>query len=132
MNEKYIFMAEDNPNDVTLMTRALKKCQINNNLVVVSDGREAINYLFSSEQLPKLPAVIILDLKLPFINGLEVLRKIRSEERTRCLPVVVFSASIDENDRQMSLEMGADDFLCKPINFDEFMNQMRQIVEKWL
>lgn len=131
MNEKYVFMAEDNPNDVMLMMRALKKCQIPNSLVVVSDGREALDYLFSS-QLQELPGVAILDLKLPFIDGLEVLRRIRADERTRCLPVIVFSASIDESDRQMSLQLGADEFICKPINFDEFVHLMCRIVAKWL
>ncbi len=131
MNEKYIFLAEDNPNDVMLMMRALKKCQIPNSLVVVSDGREALDYLFSSE-LQELPSVAVLDLKLPFVDGLEVLRRIRADERNRCLPVIVFSASIDETDRQISLLLGADDFICKPINFDEFVNLMYQIVTKWL
>ena len=131
MNRKYVFMAEDNSNDVTLMMRALKKCQIPNSLVVVSDGREALDYLFSPE-LQELPSVAILDLKLPFIDGLEVLHRIRSDERTRHLPVIIFSASIDESDRQMSLQLGADDFICKPINFDEFVNLMCRIVTKWL
>ena len=131
MNRKYVFMAEDNSNDVTLMMRALKKCQIPNSLVVVSDGREALDYLFSPE-LQELPSVAILDLKLPFIDGLEVLHRIRADERTRHLPVIIFSASIDESDRQMSLQLGADDFICKPINFDEFVNLMCRIVTKWL
>ena len=131
MNEKYIFVAEDNPNDVALTIRALKKCQIQNRLVVASDGKEAITYLFSPEMREK-PAVVILDLKLPLIDGLEVLRQIRANENTRHLPVIILSASIDENDRQKSIRMGANDFQCKPINFDEFVKLLCQIGAQWL
>ena len=131
MNEKYIFIAEDNPNDTTLMVRALRKCQIRNRLVVVSDGKEALAYLFSPEMQEK-PAVVILDLKLPFIDGLEVLRRIRADENTRLLPVIIFSASIDEKDRQKSMQLGANDFQCKPINFEEFVKLVCQIGTQWL
>lgn len=131
MNEKYIFMAEDNPNDVALTIRALKKCQIQNRLVVASDGKEAITYLFSPEMREK-SAVVILDLKLPLIDGLEVLRQIRANENTRHLPVIILSASINENDRQKSIRLGANDFQCKPINFDEFVKLLCQIGAQWL
>jgi len=131
MSEKYIFMAEDNPNDVALMLRALKKCRIENRLVIVSNGQEALTYLFST-QMEEKPAVIILDLKLPLFDGLEVLRRIRADENTRHLPVIIFSASIDENDRQRSFQHGASDFQCKPINFDDFMKLVNQIRIQWL
>ena len=131
MTEKYIFMAEDNPNDITLMIRALKKCRIHNRLIVVSDGKEAITYLFGAGMQEK-PAVVILDLKLPFIDGLEVLRRIRAYEKTSHLPVMIFSASIDEKDRQKSMQLGASDFQCKPINFDDFVELVRQIGAQWL
>ena len=131
MNEKYIFMAEDNPNDITLMVRALKKCQIQNRLVVVADGKEAITCLLSPEMQEK-PAVVILDLKLPLIDGIEVLNQIRANENTRHLPVIILSASIDENDRQKSIQLGANDFQCKPVNFDEFVKLVYKIGAQWL
>lgn len=124
-------MAEDNQNDIALTVRALKKCHILNELVIVSDGKEALTYLFSHEELEK-PAVAILDLKLPFISGLEILSKIRENENTRNLPVIILSASIDENDRQKSILLGANDFLCKPIDFNEFVKMVSRICEQWL
>ncbi|MHB1483777.1 MAG: response regulator [Saccharofermentanales bacterium] len=131
MNEKYIFMAEDNTNDTALMQRALRKCQKPNKLIVVSNGKDALNYLTSSAENAK-PSVIILDLKLPLIDGLEVLRQIRSDESIKHLPVIILSASIDENDRLKSINLGADDFLCKPINFDDFVKMVSRICEQWL
>lgn len=131
MNEKYIFMAEDNPNDTALMQRALRKCQKPNRLVVVTNGKDALEFLTSSDEQVK-PSVIILDLKLPLIDGLEILRMIRADDRIRNLPVIILSASIDENDRQKSLSLGADDFMCKPINFDDFVQMVSLICEKWL
>jgi two-component system, response regulator len=131
MSEKYILLAEDNSNDVALTIMALKKIGVENRLVVVPDGREALSFLFSAE-LQENPAVIIMDLKLPFIDGLEVLRQIRSNENTQLLPVIILSASIDANDRIRSLELGANDFQCKPISFNEFVKLMQQICEQWL
>ena len=131
MSEKYILLAEDNSNDVTLTIMALKKCGIQNKLAVVLDGQEAVSYLFSPTLQDK-PAIIILDLKLPFIDGLEVLRQIRANENTCHLPVIILSASIDENDRRKSIQLGANDFQCKPINFNEFVELMRQIGADWL
>ncbi len=135
MTEKFILMAEDDPNDVVLTEMALRKCQINNRLIVVSDGQEALDFLFSRDKYEgrtEQPAVILLDLKLPLINGLEVLRQIRAEERIHLLPVVVLSASIDEKDKKESLRMGANDFQNKPISFDKFVDLIRQICYEWL
>ena len=131
MNEKYIFLAEDNSNDVALTIRALDKCQIKNRLVVVSDGPEALAYLLSPD-LTEKPAVVILDLKLPFIDGFEVLRQIRADNKTQHLPVFILSSSIDENDRQKSIQLGANGFECKPINFNEFVNLMQHICGQWI
>lgn len=131
MSEKYILLAEDNSNDVALTVRALNKCQIQNRLVVVSDGPEVLSYLFSPDLLEK-PTVVILDLKLPFIDGFEVLRQIRANENTRHLPVYIFSSSIDEKDRQKSIQLGANGFECKPISFNEFVNLMQHICGQWI
>ena len=131
MNEKYIFLAENNSNDVVLTIKALDKCQIHNKLVVVSDGPEALSYLLAPDLLNK-PAVVILDLNLPFINGFEVLRQIRADKKTRHLPVFILSSSIDENDRQKSLQLGANGFECKPIRFNEFVDLMQHICGQWI
>ena len=131
MSEKYIFLAEDNSNDVALTVRALSKCQIQNRLVVVSDGPEAIRCLLSPELLEK-PAVVILDLKLPFIDGFEVLRQIRADNNTKHLPVLILSSSIDESDRQKSILLGADGFICKPISFNAFVDLMQNICDQWI
>lgn len=131
MSEKHILLVEDNSNDVTLTIMALKKIGIKNRLVVVPDGREALLYLMASE-LKEPPAVVLMDLKLPFVDGIEVLRQIRANEKTQFLPVIILSASIDVNDRARSFEMGANDFQCKPISFNEFVNLMQEICAQWL
>lgn len=131
MSEKYILLAEDNSNDVTLTIMALKKIGVNNRLVVVPDGREALSFLLSDE-LQEKPSVVLMDLKLPFIDGLEVLSHIRANESTRLLPVIILSASIDGNDRVRSFELGANDFQCKPISFNEFVKLMQEICRQWL
>jgi two-component system, response regulator len=131
MKEKYILLAEDNPNDVILARRALNKCQINNRLVVVSDGREAIDYLFS-EGLSEKPAIVLLDLKLPYVDGIDVLRQIREDKNMKDLPVIILTASIAEKDRKESLRLGATGFHYKPIRFDEFQQLMKQICSDWL
>lgn len=131
MSDKYILLAEDNSNDVTLTVMALKKIGINNRLVVVPDGREALSFLLSPE-LEEQPAVVLMDLKLPFIDGLEVLRQIRANENTRRLPVIILSASIDDHDRVRSIELGANDFQCKPISFNDFVKLMQEICRQWL
>ena len=131
MNGKYILLAEDNDNDVVLTRRALKKCQVNYRLEVVSNGKQALDFLFSRD-LNDMPSVVLLDLKLPLIDGIEILRRIRANDNTRLLPVVMLTASVDEKDRQESIRLGANDFQCKPVNFDEFVQLIGQISSKWL
>ena len=131
MNDKYIFLAEDNLNDVALTIRALNKCHIQNRLVVVNDGPEALTYLLSPD-LQKRPAVVILDLKLPFIDGFEVLRQIRANTDTQHLPVFILSSSVDENDRLKSMKLGANGYECKPISFNEFVILMHRICWEWV
>ena len=131
MSEKYIFLAEDNSNDVALTIKALSKCNIQNRLVVVTDGPEALTYLLSPD-LETRPAVVILDLKLPFIDGFEVLRQIRANVNTQNLPVFILSSSVDENDRLKSIKLGANGYECKPISFSEFVILMHRICWEWV
>ena len=131
MNDKYIFLAENNSDDVALTVKALEKCQIHNKLVVVSDGPEALSYLLSPDLLIK-PAFVILDLNLPFIDGFEVLRQIRANKNTRHLPVFILSSSIDENDRKKSVQLGANGFESKPVKFNEFVDLMKYMCGQWI
>jgi two-component system, response regulator len=131
MNEKYILLAEDNDNDVELTKRALKKCQIAYGVVVVSNGKQAMDFLLSKD-LNDLPSVVLLDLKLPLIDGIEILQRIRANDNTKLLPVVMLTASVDEKDRKESLRLGANDFQCKPVNFDDFVQLIGLISSKWL
>lgn len=134
--DKAILLVEDNPDDVELTLRAFSKNNISNNVIVTRDGEEAIEYLFHKRTedggyLP-LPEVILLDLKLPRINGLEVLRKIRSEERTKHLPVVILTTSSEEKDIAESYELGANSYVQKPVDFHEFMEAARELGLYWL
>jgi CheY-like chemotaxis protein len=126
MNEKYILLAEDNENDVELTKRALKKCKINYRLVVVSNGEEALDFL-SLHSINDKPSFVLLDLKLPLIDGLQVLQNIRLNENTKTLPVIILTASVDERDRKESLRLGANDFQCKPVSFDDFVRLIKEI-----
>lgn len=135
--DKYILLVEDNPDDVTLARMALKRSQITNKLVVVMDGEEALEYLFSlgkyADRDPQdKPAVIILDLKLPRIDGLEVLKQIRSNKHTSMLPAVVLTSSTEETDRAESQRLGADAYIPKPTGLTELTEVMRTISKNWL
>jgi CheY-like chemotaxis protein len=131
MNEKYILLAEDNDNDVVLTKRALKKCQLSYGLEVVSNGKQALDFL-SSRDLSDMPSIVLLDLKLPLVDGIEILQEIRANENTKLLPVIMLTASVDERDKKESLRLGANDFQCKPVNYDEFVQLIMQISSKWL
>jgi two-component system response regulator len=130
-----ILLVEDNPDDVALTTRALKAHNITNEVVVAEDGVRALDYLFGSEggRVPEdLPAIILLDLKLPKVNGLEVLRRIRSEERTRLLPVVILTSSDEERDVIDGYSLGANSYVRKPVDFVEFTQAAKQLGLYWL
>jgi two-component system response regulator len=137
MADKYILLVEDNPDDEALSVRALKKNGVLNEVVVARDGVEAIEFLFgtaghAARGLRDLPAVVLLDLKLPRMDGLEVLRKIRGDARTRLVPVVVLTSSIEDSDLANSYGSGANSYLRKPVDFDEFMEAVRQLGTYWL
>lgn len=131
-----ILLVEDNQDHELLTLRALRKHNILNEVVVVRDGVEALDYLFSTGEysgnnLP-MPALILLDLKLPRIDGLEVLRRLRSEDMTRLMPVVVLTSSDEEQDLLDSYQLGANSYIRKPVDFDQFMDATRQLGLYWL
>ena len=126
-----ILLVEDNQDDEALTLHALRTNNIKNHVVVARNGVEALEFLFGAEK-QELPTVILLDLKLPKIDGLEVLRRLRAEERTRVLPVVILTSSNEENDLAKSYHLGANSYVRKPVDFDEFMNAARQLGLYWL
>lgn len=135
--QKSILLVEDNPDDVELTLRALKKNNIKNEIIVAKDGVEALDYLFgqgkhSGRDLGDMPALIMLDLKLPKIEGLEVLRRIRAEERTRLLPVVILTSSKEEQDVVRGYALGSNSYVRKPVDFNEFTKAVGLLGLYWL
>jgi CheY-like chemotaxis protein len=137
MADKFILLVEDNADDEALSVRALKKNGVLNAVVVARDGVEATDFLFgigtyAGRDTRALPSVILLDLKLPKMDGLEDLRRIRGDPRTKVLPVVVLTSSIEEADLAACYSLGANSYLRKPVDFDQFMEAVRQIGTYWL
>jgi CheY-like chemotaxis protein len=137
MKNRVILLVEDNPKDELLTLRTLKKCNLANEIVVVRDGAEAIEYLFGQAESPgregdDLPTVVLLDLKLPKIDGLEVLRRIRADVRTRLLPVVILTSSDEEKDIIASYELGANSYVRKPVAFGDFGKAIADLGRYWL
>jgi two-component system response regulator len=137
MSDKVILLVEDNPKDEALTLRALRKNNIRNEVVVARDGAAALGYLLagdgaSTDKLVSLPQLVLLDLKLPKIDGLEVLRRIRADERTRLLPVVILTSSTEEKDMLEGYGLGANSYVRKPVNFVEFAEAVRQLGLYWL
>ena len=137
MEDKMILIVEDNPDDEALTIRALRKNHIGNRLVVVRDGAEALDFLFctgvySNRNPHDLPQTILLDLKLPKVDGLEVLKRIRADERTSLLPVVILTSSNEERDIVQSYKNGANSYVRKPVDFNEFIDAARQLGLYWL
>jgi two-component system response regulator len=137
MEDKMILIVEDNPDDEALTIRALKKNNIGNRLVVVRDGAEALAFLFCagaySDRNPHdLPQTILLDLKLPKVDGLEVLKRIRADERTSLIPVVILTSSKEDQDLLQSYRNGANSYVRKPVDFNQFLEAARQLGLYWL
>jgi two-component system, response regulator len=137
MNSKMILLVEDNPDDEALTIRALQKNNIRNKVEIVRDGAEALDFLFCSGAYAgrdpnDVPQVVLLDLKLPKVDGLEVLRRIRADKRTLLLPVVILTSSKEEQDLLESYKNGANSYVRKPVNFDQFVEATRQLGLYWL
>ena len=137
MNNKVILLVEDNPDDVKLTMRALKKANVLNEVVVAQDGAEALDYLFGAgkyagRDVNQKPQVVLLDLKMPKVDGFEVLQRIRADERTKLLPVVVLTTSSEDKDRVASYQFHANSFVRKPVDFNQFTEAVRQLGLYWL
>lgn len=135
MNDRIMLLVEDNPDDVELTRRALQKNNLTNELVVVQDGVDALAYLREAargENGRQLPTVILLDLKLPRMDGLELLRQIRADERLKRLPVVVLTSSKEQQDIMASYDLGANSYIRKPVDFERFTEAVRQLGLYWL
>jgi CheY-like chemotaxis protein len=137
MNEKIILLVEDNPDDVALTRRVMEKHNVYNRIVEAHDGVEALDYLFGTgahagRDLRQQPHLVLLDLKLPKVDGLEVLRRIRGDPRTRLQPVVILTSSKEESDIVTSYALGANSYVRKPVDFAEFSDAIRQLGLYWL
>jgi CheY-like chemotaxis protein len=137
MNSGLILLVEDNPSDVELTERALEKGHISNALLVAEDGKEALDYLFAAgvhagRDVTDLPTVVLLDLKLPRVDGLEVLRRIRADPRTKRLPVVILTSSNEEQDLGVSYDLGANSYIRKPVDFAQFAEAIEYLGLYWL
>ena len=137
MHDKIILLIEDNVSDIELTKRAFEKSRITNKIVITQDGQEALEYLFGTgsqgiDDLPPLPTVVLLDLKLPKVDGLDVLRHIRENERTRRLPVVILTSSTEEQDIIESYDRKANSYIRKPVDFNQFAEAIRQLGLYWL
>lgn len=137
MKEKFILLVDDNPDDVKLTVRALRKSDIRNDIVVAKDGVEALDFLFAEgahadRDAAHMPQVMLLDLKMPRLGGLEVLQRMRSDERTKLLPVVVLTTSSEDRDRIESYHLGANSYVRKPVDYDRFSEAIRLLGSYWL
>ena len=136
-NGETILLVEDNPDDVELLLRALRKNNIANSIVITRDGAEALDYLFATGKYTdrnanETPRIILLDLKLPKLNGLQVLERIRADERTVLTPVIILTSSKEEQDLISGYKSGANSYVRKPVDFNEFVDAVRQIGLYWL
>jgi len=137
MFAKIVLLVEDNPDDVELTLRAFKKNNIANKVIVVNDGEEALDYIYckgkySDRSQESIIAVVLLDLKLPKVDGLEVIKKIRATESTKTIPVVVLTSSKEEEDVIKSYRMGANSYIRKPVDFSQFLDSVKQLGLYWL
>jgi two-component system response regulator len=137
MHRRVILLVEDDPSDIGLTRRAFEKSRISNELIVIEDGQQALDYLLgvdpkSGQGLNPLPAVVLLDLKLPKVDGLEVLRRIRADSRTKRLPVVILTSSTERRDLGASYDLGANSYIRKPVDFVRFAEADQQLGLYWL
>jgi two-component system response regulator len=135
--DKMILLVEDNPNDEELTLRALKKANVANQVAIARDGQEALDFLFGAgkyagREPPTMPAVVLLDLKLPKLDGIDVLQRIRADPRTKLVPVVVLTSSSEDEDMIRSYQSGANSYVRKPIEFSAFANAVTQLGMYWV
>jgi two-component system response regulator len=135
--EKTILLVEDNPNDEELTLRALRKANIANEVAIARDGQEALDFLFATgkhagREPPTMPAVVLLDLKLPKLDGIDVLQRIRADARTKLVPVVILTSSSEDEDMVRSYQSGANSYVRKPIEFGAFANAVTQLGMYWV
>jgi len=137
MKNKIILLVEDNPSDIGLTRRALNKSHIANEMIVAEDGQDALDYLFANgkyagRDVNDIPALVLLDLKLPHMDGLDVLRQIRLDARTKRLPVVILTTSREEQDVAQSYDLGANSYIRKPVDFKQFVESVERLGLYWL
>ena len=137
MSEKMILLVEDSPDDEELTTRALRQAKIANEIVVARDGAEAVDFLFgegayAGRDVSRTPAVVLLDLKLPKLSGLDVLNRLRADPRTRLVPAVILTSSSEEEDMLKSYQLGANSYVRKPVDFGQFAQAVSQLGIYWL
>ena len=137
MKNKIVFLVEDNPDDVDLTLRSFKKSGFENELVIARDGVEALDYIFASgahqgRDIENMPVLILLDLKLPKVNGIEVLRRLKSDPRTHSIPVVVLTSSNEDRDKMEAYKLRANSYIRKPVDFTAFNDVLRQLGVYWL
>lgn len=137
LNAVEILIVEDNPNDAEMALRAFKKNNLTNSVLVVGDGEEALNFVFAKGKFSKReksirPKIILLDLKLPKIDGLEVLKAIKSDPETRVIPVIMLTSSKEESDIVKSYQLGVNSYIIKPVEFDKFVKAVRDLGLYWL
>lgn len=137
MSTKIILLVEDNPSDIKLTQRAMEKGHIANELIIAEDGQEALDYLFGTgthlgREVTEIPALVLLDINLPKVDGLEILKRIRTDERTRRLPVVILTTSKEEQDVAISYDLGVNSYIRKPVDFSQFAQAILQLGLYWL
>ena len=137
MNNKVILLAEDNPADQKMTVRALRQHNVVNEIIVVRNGVEALDYLFGTgdyagRDVTQLPSLVLLDIKMPKMDGLEVLRRLRADERTKMLPVVILTSSKEEQDLIDGYRFGCNSYIRKPVDFDQFAHAVQQLKLYWL
>jgi two-component system, response regulator len=137
VSTKIILLVEDNPSDIKLTQRAMEKGHIANELIIAEDGQEALDYLFGTgthlgREVTEIPALVLLDINLPKVDGLEILKRIRTDERTRRLPVVILTTSKEEQDVAISYDLGVNSYIRKPVDFSQFAQAILQLGLYWL
>jgi len=137
LNQTEILLIEDNPNDAEMAIRAFKKNKLTNNISLVNDGAKALDFIFAkgefkNRDITKNPKIVLLDLKLPKVSGLEVLKKIKENPKTRHIPVIVLTSSNEERDKIQSYNLGVNSYIVKPVDFDKFVQAVKNLGVYWL